>query len=148
MLIRRMTLEDIPAAVQIEKSCFSLPWSADSFCDSIRRTDTIFLVCEKDGKIAGYIGMYVSFDEGSITNVAVMPEYRKQGIGEALVSYAQKAGKEAGVNTIFLEVRVSNEPAIALYRKMGFETLGIRKNFYEHPTEDAFIMISAKHSVN
>ena len=144
MLVRKMILDDVAAVVEIEKQCFSLPWSEKSFEDSITREDTIFLVCEvsenEQMHIAGYIGMYVSFDEASITNVAVSPEFRKNGCGAALVSAAKEAAKEAGAEMIFLEVRVSNEPAISLYRKNGFENLGIRKNFYEHPVEDAIIM--------
>ncbi len=140
MLIREMTLEDIDQAVVIEKECFSLPWSEKSFQDSITREDTIFLVCEEESMITGYIGMYVSFDEGSITNVAVHPSYRKKGYGDALVSAVKIAAKEKQVESIFLEVRVSNVPAISLYQKMGFENLGIRKNFYDHPKEDAYIM--------
>ena len=139
MLIRRMTIEDIQAVVEIEKKCFSLPWSEKSFEDSISREDTIFLVCE-EGSITGYIGMYISFDEASITNVAVSPEFRKRGYGEQLVAEAKLTAKEANAESIFLEVRVSNEPAISLYKKMGFEELGIRKKFYEHPVEDAIIM--------
>ena len=153
MLIRRMTKADIEQAVQIETACFSLPWSAQSFCDSISRDDTLFLVCEMsgidgDGKIAGYIGMYESFDEGSITNVAVLPEYRKQGIGNCLVKVMKEQAQSDGIETIFLEVRVSNIPAISLYEKMGFEKLGIRKNFYEHPTEDAYIMSCRLKDIN
>lgn len=150
MLIRRMTSEDISAAVEIEKQCFSHPWSEKSFQDSIAREDTIFLVCEEEevinatedtvSCITGYIGMYLSFDEASITNVAVSPEFRKKGYGDQLVTVAKEVAKEADIQTIFLEVRVSNEPAISLYRKHGFEELGIRKKFYEHPVEDAIIM--------
>ena len=139
MLVRRMTIEDIQAVVEIEKKCFSSPWSEKSFQDSISREDTIFLVCE-EGSITGYIGMYISFDEASITNVAVSPEFRKKGYGEQLVAEAKLAAKESNAESIFLEVRVSNEPAISLYKKMGFEELGIRKKFYEHPVEDAIIM--------
>ena len=139
MLVRRMTIEDIQAVAEIEKKCFSLPWSEKSFEDSISREDTIFLVCE-EGSITGYIGMYISFDEASITNVAVSPEFRKKGYGEQLVAEAKLAAKESNAESIFLEVRVSNEPAISLYKKMGFEELGIRKKFYEHPVEDAIIM--------
>ena len=139
MLIRNMKSEDIQAVVEIEKNCFSLPWSEKSFEDSITRDDTIFLVCEDD-VITGYIGLYLSFDEASITNVAVSPDFRKKGYGECLVTAAKEAAKESGAESIFLEVRVSNAPAISLYKKMGFEELGIRKNFYEHPVEDAIIM--------
>ena len=140
MLIREMTLEDITQAVAIEQVCFSLPWSEKSFQDSITREDTLFLVCEESGKITGYIGMYISFDEANITNVAVLPECRKKGYGNALVTAAKQKAVEKQVERIFLEVRVSNVPAISLYQKMGFENLGIRKNFYDHPKEDANIM--------
>ena len=140
MLIRRMIFDDIPSAVRIEKECFSLPWSEKSFQDSLERDDTFFLVCEEGSEITGYIGMYLSFDEGNITNVAVSPLYRKKGYGEALVSAAKELAKENQIQKIFLEVRVSNAPAISLYKKMGFENLGVRKNFYDHPQEDAGIM--------
>lgn len=144
MLIRKMTLEDVREVVSIEKQCFSLPWSEKSFEDSISRNDTIFLVCEDTSNglpyITGYIGMYLSFDEASITNVAVAPEFRKKGCGEQLVIAAKKTAKEANAERIILEVRVSNVPAISLYKRNGFEELGIRKQFYEHPVEDAHIM--------
>ena len=140
MLIRRMTLEDIPAVVEIEKACFSLPWSEKSFEDSLSREDTVFLVSLADEYVTGYMGLYLSFDEASVTNVAVSPEFRKKGYGEALVTAAKEFAKEAGIESIFLEVRQSNAPALSLYKKLGFEELGIRKKFYEHPVEDAIIM--------
>ena len=141
MLIREMTVKDISQAIEIENTCFSLPWSEKSFQESITREDTIFLVSEEQTSvITGYIGMYLSFDEGNITNVAVSPQYRKKGYGEALVSAAKEKAKEKQIEKIFLEVRVSNSPAISLYEKMGFENLGVRKNFYDHPREDAYIM--------
>ena len=152
MLIREMTLQDVPAVAEIEKMCFSLPWSEQSLIDSVKREDTMFLVCEEfdeknsddtgdeNSNIVGYIGMYLSFDEGDITNVAVSPAHRKKGYGEALVSKAKELAKEKQLEMILLEVRVSNAPAISLYKKMGFEELGIRKKFYEHPVEDAIIM--------
>lgn len=140
MLIREMTLQDVPAVAEIEKACFSLPWSEQSLVDSVVREDTMFLVCEDAQEIVGYIGMYLSFDEGDITNVAVSPAHRKKGYGEAIVSKAVELAKEKQLEMILLEVRVSNVPAISLYKKMGFEEIGIRKNFYEHPVEDAIIM--------
>lgn len=149
MLIRRMTLEDIPEVVEIENQCFSQPWSEKSFQDSLTREDTIFLVCVEDdlageeevmSRVTGYIGLYLSFEEASVTNVAVSPSFRKKGYGEALVTAAKEAVREAGAECIFLEVRQSNEPAISLYKKLDFEELGIRKKFYEHPVEDAIIM--------
>jgi ribosomal-protein-alanine N-acetyltransferase len=160
MIIRKMTPSDVPQVAAIEAQCFSLPWSTQGFLDSIAREDTIFLVAEMDEEdraqtmavdqgqentatIAGYIGMYTSCGEGEITNVAVSSEYRKQGIGNALVEAMKSAGKEKQLESILLEVRVSNERAISLYKGNGFIELGIRKNFYEQPTEDAIIMSCA-----
>ncbi|MBQ6843967.1 MAG: ribosomal protein S18-alanine N-acetyltransferase [Agathobacter sp.] len=140
MLIREMTFTDITQAVEIENQCFSTPWSEKSFQDSLTREDTLFLVCEEQDTITGYIGMYISFEEGSITNVAVSPIFRQKGYGEALVFATKERAKEKQIEKIFLEVRVSNVPAISLYKKMGFENLGKRKNFYDHPREDAYIM--------
>ena len=102
MLIRKMTLEDIQAVAEIETQCFSQPWSEKSFYDSISREDTIFLVCELKEQVVGYIGMYLSFDEASITNVAVLPSYRKMGIGQKLVENAKIFAKKANAETIFL----------------------------------------------
>lgn len=145
MIIRRMTPEDVPAVAAIEKECFSMPWSEKSFLDSVDREDTVFLVCVDDCSdcgeiIAGYIGMYISFDEGEITNVAVASSYRKKGCGQKLIETAKQEAIVRNVESILLEVRKSNDPAISLYEKLGFENIGIRKNFYEHPTEDAIIM--------
>ena len=139
MIIRKMTLDDVKKVAEIEKECFSLPWSEASFEDSLAREDTVFLVCE-DTEVVGYVGMYLSFEEGEITNVAVTPAYRKRGCGNLLMEAIAKEAKERAAQCIILEVRVSNAPAISLYKKHGFEEIGIRKNFYEHPTEDAIIM--------
>ena len=158
MLIRKMTEEDIKQVVEIEKECFSLPWSEKSFEDSLKREDTIFLVCEQevyqeyaddiqkqpcipDKKILGYIGMYCSFEEGEITNVAVLPFARKKGVGNRLINSLKEIAKKQNLERIVLEVRVSNQPAISLYEKNAFVSVGIRKNFYEKPIEDAKIMI-------
>lgn len=144
MIIRRMISEDVPAVAAIERECFSMPWSEKSFQDSIQREDTIFLVCEEDAQmqpvIAGYLGMYLSFGEGEITNVAVSPAYRKRGCAQQLLEEVKKEALAQDAESILLEVRKSNAPAISLYEKMGFEEIGIRKNFYEHPVEDAIIM--------
>ena len=139
MIIRKMTFEDVKTVAQIEKECFSLPWSEASFEDSLAREDTVFLVCE-DQEVVGYIGMYLSFEEGEITNVAVTPSYRQRGCGNLLIQAIKEEAKARAAESVILEVRVSNVPAISLYKKHGFEEIGIRKNFYEHPSEDAIIM--------
>ena len=117
-----------------------MPWSFDACKRALQQDYTIYLVACSGETIVGYCGMYVSLDEGEIPNVAVRREYRRGGIGarmlEALLAEAQKRK----VASVFLEVRAGNEPAQALYRKLGFEAAGIRKRFYENPTEDAVIM--------
>lgn len=134
-----MTTEDVPAVAAIEKDCFSEPWSEQGFLDGMDNS-TIFLVAEDEGEIVGYIGMYVMPPEGEITNVAVAKEARGSGTGAALVEAMQQRAAEHGVERIVLEVRVSNDPAIHVYEKRGFTTIGVRKNFYRLPTEDAGIM--------
>ena len=139
MRIRLMTAEDVPAVALIEKDCFSEPWSEQGFLDGMDNS-AVFLVAEDEDKIVGYIGMYVMVPEGEITNVAVAKEARGSGTGAALVEVMQQWAAEHGVERIVLEVRMSNDPAIHVYEKRGFTTIGVRKNFYRFPTEDAGIM--------
>lgn len=140
IMVRPMTRSDLEQVTEIENKCFSIPWSYNSFLDACETEYNVYLVCELDGKIAGYCGLWTVLGEGNITNMAVSPDYRKQGIGELLMCKMEEAAKEQAVNTFFLEVRQSNEPAINLYKKMGYEQIGIRKRFYERPVEDAIVM--------
>lgn len=164
VIVRSMTAEDVVEVAAIERETFSLPWSEKGFLDALAQEENIFLVAEKmeaakeasadanipgdacahenvaKAEIVGYIGMYVSFGEGEITNVAVRESARGKGTGEALVEAMQQLAAEKEINRIVLEVRVSNAPAIHVYEKMGFVKLGIRRNFYEFPREDADIM--------
>lgn len=130
MRIRQMTAEDIPAVAQIEKECFSRPWSEQGFLDGMK--DAIFFVAE-DPQIAGYIGMYRMPPEGEITNVAVTPKMRKKGCGRELLLRMQQWAEKHGIDRIVLEVRSGNEPAIHLYRTCGFEKIGVRKIFISFP---------------
>lgn len=139
--IRPMTREDIPAVAALEQKSFSEPWSEKGFEDALLGRQNIFLAAVgKEGLLTGYIGLYGSFDEGEITNVAVAEEFRGQGIGFLLVESMKELASLQGIRKIFLEVRVSNEAARALYGKAGFETCGLRKNFYREPVEDAILM--------
>ena len=141
MIIRNMQPQDIEAVALLEQECFSLPWSAQALQESLEREDTLFLVAEmEDGRVGGYIGMYYSFGEGEITNVAVTTTCRKRGLGDALISAMQTQAKDKNVTLIFLEVRKSNEAALSLYNKKNFRIIGERKNFYEQPQEDAILM--------
>lgn len=140
MRIRQMTEKDVPTVALIERDCFSEPWSEQGFLDGMDNF-TVFFAAEDDrGNVVGYIGMYLMKPEGEITNVAVAKEVRGRGIGAALVVAMQQWAEEHGIERIVLEVRVSNAPAIHVYEEKGFITIGVRKNFYRLPTEDAGIM--------
>lgn len=142
MKIRRMTPEDAALVSEIERQSFSTPWSSQGFLDALAQECTVFLVAEEsDEVIAGYVGMYVSLDEGEITNVAVRPDLRGQGIAKVLLKELLSYAQSHGITRIVLEVRVSNAAAIGLYEGFGFEIIGTRKGFYEFPREDAHIMV-------
>ena len=121
---------------KIEKTCFSNPWSKEDLENQIKNETSNFLVADVDGRAVGYMGLQIFCGEGYVTNVAVLPQFRGRGIAQALISEQMKNDMEF----ITLEVRESNIPAISLYKKMGFENMGIRPKFYSNPTENAIIM--------
>ena len=124
-----MTVDDIAQVAEIERQIFSIPWSEKAFRDSMESDNTIYIVAKENDNVAGYAGMYLSFEEGNITNVAVNPLSRRKGIGEKIVRDILNRAYEKGVRDVFLEVRETNSVAIALYEKIGFKEEGIRKNF-------------------
>ena len=125
-----MTADHLDEVAELERICFSTPWSRNMLAEELDNYLSAFLVALDDNdKVAGYAGLQAVLDEGYITNVAVRPDCRKQGV----------AGKLLQV-FLTLEVRASNYPAIALYGSRGFRGVGRRKNYYEHPREDAIIM--------
>ena len=138
--VRAMQECDVEQVGCIEKELFSQPWSCQGFLDALQLENTIFLVAGENEKIVGYIGLYYSFDEGEITNVAVALQHRRRGIGDLLIREMKKEAEKHSLSRIVLEVRVSNCGAISLYEKNDFVKLGIRKGFYEMPKEDAYIM--------
>lgn len=138
--IRRMEETDTAQAAEIEAENFSKPWTQDGFKSAVKDSCALYLVAELDGKIAGYIGMWMALDEGEITNVSVKKELQGRGIGAQLLQQLEQEGKKKGVASYFLEVRESNEPAIKLYTRSGFVQAGLRKNFYEAPKENAVVM--------
>ncbi|MEG9299005.1 ribosomal protein S18-alanine N-acetyltransferase [Mangrovibacillus sp. Mu-81] len=141
MDIRFMTVDDLDAVMEIEHSSFSIPWSREAFYNEIEQNHlSTYLVVEDGEHIAGYCGVWLVVDEAHITNVAVLPDYRGQGLGEALMQRIMDISKEVGARLMTLEVRVSNEAAKGLYRKMGFQDGGIRKRYYSDNQEDALVM--------
>lgn len=140
IMIREMTMDDLDAVVEIEKECFSVPWSRQGFMDALQKTDAYYIVAVADDRVVGYCGAYGVCDEADINQVAVTGDYRRSGIGERMVRQLLDGLTQRGYLYTTLEVRKSNTAAIALYEKLGFVSEGIRKNFYEKPTEDAVIM--------
>ena len=129
----------IPRLAQIERACFHAPWSEDALREELGKG--IFLVAlDAEGIPTGYVGCQTVLDEGYITNVAVCPDHRRQGIAGQLLQELARRALEQKLAFVTLEVRASNAPAIALYEKAGYVPVGQRKNFYRAPTEDAVLM--------
>lgn len=125
---------------ELEKQCFSVPWTAQQLKTQLSGNMHVFIAAVNGEEVLGYMGMMYVLDEGYISNVAVSPEYRHRGIADALISELISRAQELELSFVTLEVRVSNAPAIALYKKHGFSEVGRRKNYYNFPTEDAILM--------
>lgn len=141
IVIRTMSERDSSAVWELEKKCFSVPWSEESIRAMFSEKGYWNLTARDDGSLVGYIGMKAVLDEADITNVAVDPDRRRQGIGKMLLRELLAKAGDTGIRRIFLEVRVSNTAARALYEQAGFRTVDVRKNYYEKPKEDAYIMV-------
>ena len=126
---------------EIEQQCFSCPWTMDQLRSQLSNDRHVFLAAvEESGAVLGYVGMMYVLDEGYISNVAVAPVYRRQGVADALISALMTRAEELKMAFVTLEVRAGNEPAKALYAKHGFVPVGRRKNYYDLPKEDAILM--------
>lgn len=131
-------LEQIEA---IERQCFSCPWTLEQLRSQLSDDRHVFLAAvAENGAVLGYVGMMFVLDEGYISNVAVAPDFRRQGVADALISALMTRAEELGLAFVTLEVRAGNEPAKALYAKHGFVPVGRRKNYYDLPKEDAILM--------
>jgi len=141
--IRRMRESDLPAVRAIELLSFSNPWSDSTFRGEIQNTSVSFpmVVVRRPGdEVVGYIVFWQIRDDVQVNNIAVHPDCRGLGLGEAMMRYAIARTREAGAAFMTLEVRQSNTPAVTLYKKLGFEIMGTRKNYYTKPDEDAYVM--------
>ena len=139
--VRRMTLEDVPAIVELDQLSFSLPWPEKSF--RFELTDNPASRCwviEADGRIVGMIVVWLLVDEAHIATIATHPDRRRQGIARKLLSYALRYLSKEGAVSSFLEVRESNLAAQEMYRKFGFKAVGRRKRYYKDTDEDAILM--------
>lgn len=125
---------------QLEKLCFSMPWSENSVRSELNNALSLWIVAEDCGSVVGYVGSQTVLGEADMMNLAVHPDYRRQGVGEKLINELISRLKEQGSHVLILEVRLSNAPAIALYEKLGFVQVGRRPNYYSNPKEDALIL--------
>ncbi len=124
----------------IEVECFSDPWSEHSIVSQLPDDNHVFLVALDGENVVGYVGMMNVLDEGYISNVAVTSAYRRQKIADRLIDTLIERAESMNLSFVTLEVRESNEPAKALYAKHKFETVGVRKNYYSKPKENAILM--------
>ena len=135
-----MAEEHISALAQLEKECFADPWSEKALAEELTNPNAVFRVALIDEEVAGYVGMLHVLDEGDICNVAVFDIFRRRGVATALIQHLVDYAMENQLSFITLEVRESNIGAQKFYETMGFETIGIRKNFYDNPKEHAILM--------
>ena len=141
MEIIKMNESHVTQVAELEKICFgSAAWSEKSVASELTNALALWLVALDGDRVAGYVGSQTVCGETDMMNVAVHPDFRRQGIGEKLVEQLVAELKAIGSHALMLEVRASNAPAIGLYEKMGFQQVGLRKNYYRDPKEDALIL--------
>lgn len=140
-VFRYMREEDLDQILEVEHASFTTPWSREAFYNELYNNKfAVYLVLEKDHVVIGYCGVWIVIDEAHVTNVAILPQYRGRKLGEAMLSKLMSIAKEKGAKSMTLEVRVTNHVAQSLYRKLGFQNGGIRKNYYSDNQEDALVM--------
>ena len=141
MEITQMTRAHVAQIAALEGQCFADPWSERSVASELENPLSLWLVALEDGTVAGYVGSQTVLGEADMMNLAVSPAYRRQGLGRALVlALCESLRQKMQATVLTLEVRDSNAPAAALYASLGFAQIGLRKNYYQHPKEDARIL--------
>ena len=140
MRIEKMTREHVPQVARLEEICFSDPWSEKSVASELENELSLWLVALEGDTLAGYVGSQTVLGETDMMNVAVHPDFRRQGVGESLILSLVEELKALDSHSLTLEVRASNAPARSLYEKLGFSQVGLRKNYYRNPREDACIL--------
>ena len=141
-MIQYVTMEKnhIEQIADLEKACFSDPWSVASIASELNNPLSLWIVALDDDYVVGYVGSQTVLDGADVMNLAVSEQYRRQGIARDLMLLLEEQLKKKGVRMLALEVRVSNSAAIALYESMGFCQVGRRPRYYSNPREDAFIL--------
>ena len=141
MIIETMKDIHVTQVAELEKICFGTEaWSERSVASELSNPLSLWLVAMEGDRLAGYVGSQTVIDETDMMNVATHPDFRRKGVAEALVLELVALLREKGSHCLTLEVRASNDPAIGLYEKLGFQQVGRRKNYYRNPKEDALIL--------
>jgi ribosomal-protein-alanine N-acetyltransferase len=142
--IRALRVGDVEAVVEIEREAFTTPWQAETFIGLLER-DGVELIVMADAQdaIVGYAVLWCILDQGELANIAITPARRGGGLGFRLLAHVLEVARGRGVETVFLEVRASNQAALDLYAHFGFEEVGRRRGYYDHPREDALVMKAA-----
>ena len=138
--LEKMTAAHVSQVAELEKICFSDPWSEKSVATELTNPLSLWVVALDEEQVAGYVGSQSVEGEADMMNVAVHPNYRRRGIAGELVTHLIAQLAENNVHSLALEVRASNLPAISLYEKLGFTQVGCRPNYYRNPKEDALIL--------
>lgn len=138
--IERMQRSDVPRVMEIERQCFATPWHESAYLTEILNRAAYYAVARLDDKIVGYAGMWVIMDEAHITTIGVDPQYRRQKVGERVLIAMLDEAQRRGARRATLEVRESNQVAQRLYRKYGFVSAAIRRNYYSDNGENAVVM--------
>lgn len=136
----RMKEAHVAQIAELEKQCFSDPWSEKSVASELENPLALWLAAVENGRVLGYAGSQTVMDETDMMNIAVHPDFRHQGIAKGLIESLIAELKERGSHCLTLEVRLSNMPAVSLYEKLGFTQIGRRPNYYRNPKEDALIL--------
>lgn len=139
-MIRPMEERDIQRVYEIEAACFPDPWSRRSLAGELADPMACWLVLEKEGRVAAHMGIHLLGEEADVMNIAVAPEFRRQGLADRLMAAMLEKCRKQGVSRLMLEVRESNAPARALYEKWGFGEEGRRRRYYRDPVEDGILM--------
>lgn len=139
--IRRMNIKDVDGVMNVETKCFKIAWSKESFEYEMKENNkALYVIAEYNGTILGYAGLWKILDEGHITNIAVLNEYRRMGIATLMLSTLIKMAQEDNIKSFTLEVKHTNSVAINLYENFGFSACGVRKGYYKDTNDDAIIM--------
>lgn len=140
IIIEEMNEADIDRFAEIDQKCFTVPWSRKAFEDEFKNSIAVYFAARNDDECIGYAGFWNVSGEGDITNVAVVEEHRRSGVGSMLIEAVLERAKQLNIDIMTLEVRQSNYKAQGLYKKYGFEVIGTRKRYYSDNNEDALIM--------